>query len=45
MTWAIRLFELAIAQVELDDLRDRQRRTRRPDRETVSDPSQEPRLE
>lgn len=45
MSESIQPFRLSIPQAELADLRDRLRRTRWPDRETVADTSQGPRLE
>ena len=41
---ALRPFQIRIADAELDDLRDRLRRTRWPGPETVTDDSQGPKL-
>ena len=45
MVAAVEPFTLAVPQSQLDDLHDRLSRTRWPDRETVSDTSQGPRLD
>ena len=45
MTEPIEPFPIAVPQAALDDLRGRLDRTRWPDRETVDDASQGPRLE